>query len=141
MSPIYHKHNLNSHYKIETQTLTRKNNGISLHLQYPKAFVKGSPLFHDVFITAPRVIVQATGGLLFNGVLIVPLTFMFHILYYDPACVQLQTAAYDTIDPGSRYPACGVVVFIDSHKAVYNSKLQDTLRLYLSFSIVEDMCL
>lgn len=53
---------------------------------------------------------QGTGGLLFNGISMVHLAFIFYILCYDPACVKLQMAAHDTIDPGNQYPSCGVKV-------------------------------
>lgn len=59
-----------------------------------------------------RMTVLDAGGLFLNRVSVVHLAFIFHILCYDPACVQLETEAYDTIDPAGQYPACGVQVLL-----------------------------
>lgn len=58
-----------------------------------------------VFITVPRD--NSSGHLgLFTGSRLCTWLFIFNILCYDPACLLLRTAAYDTIDPGSQYPVC-----------------------------------
>lgn len=140
---LWHQNTIWPHiHKIKAQTLTRENNSISLHLQYFPRYLWTQVPCLMMFSQPPlRVIVQGTGGLLFNGVSIVHLAFIFYILCYDPACVQLSTASYDSIDPGSQYPACWVKVCLFSHKTVCNSEWEDTLKLYFSFSMVENRAL